>query len=43
MNAKNRPGAYGAALSARMDWTHADRQDPRALNDILEHATGIVK
>lgn len=37
---KNRRTAYGAALSERMDWKHADDVDPRVLNDILAHVAG---
>jgi DNA-binding beta-propeller fold protein YncE len=31
----NAPGAIGARASAKMDFTHADRADPRTLNVIL--------
>ena len=31
----NRPNAAGAALSAKMDFSHADRADTRVLNLIL--------
>jgi YVTN family beta-propeller protein len=40
VTAKNRRTAYGAALSERMDFAHADDADPRALNDILAHVAG---
>lgn len=43
MRARNARTAYGSALSARMNWNHADDVDPRVLNDILAHVTGIVK
>ncbi|MEO9170452.1 MAG: bifunctional YncE family protein/alkaline phosphatase family protein, partial [Candidatus Baltobacteraceae bacterium] len=38
VNAKNLRTAYGAAASARLDFTNADAADPAVLNDILEHA-----
>ncbi|MFN2460860.1 MAG: bifunctional YncE family protein/alkaline phosphatase family protein [Candidatus Velthaea sp.] len=38
VNAKNPPGAYGAAESARLDFTHADAVRDDVLNDILWHA-----
>ncbi len=38
LNAKNPATAYGAAVSARMDWTEYDRIDEDALNRILWHS-----
>ena len=38
MNAVNKKTAYGAQLSAKMDFTHEDRADFAQLNDILYHA-----
>jgi hypothetical protein len=38
MNELNTKTAYGAARSARMDFSRPDRADPRVLNDILAHA-----
>ncbi len=38
--AKNKQTAYGAARSARMDFSRADDVDDAALNDILAHAAG---
>ena len=40
VNAKNAQTAYGAAESARMDFTRADDVDDAELNDILRHAAG---
>jgi YVTN family beta-propeller protein len=40
---KNRRTAYGAAESLKMDFAHADDQDPRVLNDILAHVAGHVR
>jgi YVTN family beta-propeller protein len=38
MSATNKKTAYGAALSAKLDFTHPDAVDPRVLNDIIAHA-----
>ena len=38
MHAVNAKTAYGAAISAKFDFTHADAVDPRVLNDILAHS-----
>lgn len=38
MNAINTRTAYGSAISARLDFSKPDAVDPKALNDILEHA-----
>ena len=38
MNAVNKKTAYGAQISAKMDFTHEDRADFGQLNDILYHA-----
>ncbi len=38
LTATNKKTAYGAALSARLDFTHPDAVDPNVLNDILAHA-----
>jgi YVTN family beta-propeller protein len=38
MQALNTQSAYGAAVSAKLDFSHPDEADPRVLNDILEHA-----
>ena len=38
LNAKNQATAYGAAESAKMDWTEYDRIDEQALNRILWHS-----
>ncbi len=40
VNAKNERTAYGAAESARMDFSRADNVDDAQLNDILRHAAG---
>ncbi|MGZ3517807.1 MAG: hypothetical protein ACXVAM_11595 [Vulcanimicrobiaceae bacterium] len=37
MNARNQKTAYGAALSARIDFAHPDEVDPAQLNDIIAH------
>jgi YVTN family beta-propeller protein len=34
----NKKTAYGAAISAKLDFTHPDAIDPRVLNDIIAHA-----
>ncbi len=39
MNATNTTSAYGAALSAKLDFSHPDEVDPRVLNDIITHAS----
>ncbi len=36
-NAKNTADSYGAAMSAKLDFSHADAADPRVLTNILEH------
>jgi len=38
LNAKNPAMAYGAAISARMDWSEYDRIDEDALNRVLWHS-----
>jgi YVTN family beta-propeller protein len=38
LQATNTKTAYGAAISARMDFRHPDEADPRELNDILMHS-----
>ena len=38
VNAKNMRTAYGATQSMKIDWEHADMDDPRVLNNILAHA-----
>ncbi len=38
MHAVNSKAAYGSAISAKLDFSHPDRADPRVLNDILAHA-----
>jgi YVTN family beta-propeller protein len=38
MTARNTKAAYGAALSAKLDFSKPDEVDPRVLNDILAHA-----
>ncbi|MDQ2866205.1 MAG: beta-propeller fold lactonase family protein [Candidatus Eremiobacteraeota bacterium] len=40
LNAKNLRTAYGAAVSARMNFSDADAADPSTLNQILAHAAG---
>jgi hypothetical protein len=40
---KNTRHAYGAAASARMNWSREDAVDDRVLNDILAHAAGKMK
>lgn len=35
----NKKTAYGAAISAKLDFTHPDAVDPAVLNDIIEHAS----
>jgi hypothetical protein len=39
LNETNKKTAYGAAISARLDFSHPDAVDPRVLNDIIAHAT----
>ncbi|MDE2483201.1 MAG: hypothetical protein KGN02_13570 [bacterium] len=41
VHATNAKTAYGAALSAKMDFRHADDADSAELNDILAHAAGM--
>lgn len=38
LNETNKKTAYGAAISAKMDFTHPDAVDPRVLNDVIAHA-----
>ena len=38
MNARNTKAAYGAAISAKLDFSKPDAVDPHVLNDILAHA-----
>ena len=38
LNETNKKTAYGAAISARLDFSHPDAVDPRVLNDIIAHA-----
>jgi hypothetical protein len=38
MNARNTKAAYGAALSAKLNFNEPDAVDPHVLNDILSHA-----
>lgn len=40
MNARNTKAAYGAAISAKLDFSKPDAADPRVLSDILAHAGG---
>jgi YVTN family beta-propeller protein len=35
LNEKNKPQAWGAAESARFDWSREDRADPRVLNEVI--------
>ncbi|MBV8197979.1 MAG: hypothetical protein JO263_07575 [Candidatus Eremiobacteraeota bacterium] len=41
LTARNRRVAYGAALSARLDFTRPDATDPAILNDILAHNLAV--
>lgn len=38
LNAINTKAAYGAAISAKLDFSHPDAADPAILNDIIVHA-----
>ncbi|HET9096676.1 MAG TPA: beta-propeller fold lactonase family protein [Candidatus Baltobacteraceae bacterium] len=38
LNAMNTKAAYGAAISAKLDFTRPDAADARVMNDILAHA-----
>jgi YVTN family beta-propeller protein len=38
VNARNTRAAYGAAISASMNWSREDANDPAVLNEILAHA-----
>lgn len=38
LNQLNRKTAYGAAISAKLDFSHPDAADPRVLNDVIAHA-----
>ncbi|HVA27742.1 MAG TPA: hypothetical protein VNF68_06150 [Candidatus Baltobacteraceae bacterium] len=40
VNARNLKTAYGAARSARMDFSREDAVDPAVMNDILAHVAG---
>jgi hypothetical protein len=37
MNARNAKTAYGAAISAKLDFSKPDEVDPRVMRDILQH------
>jgi YVTN family beta-propeller protein len=39
LNAVNSKAAYGASISAKLDFSHPDAADPAVLNDILAHVT----
>ncbi len=41
VNARNLKTAYGAARSARMDFSREDAVDPAVMNDILAHVAGV--
>lgn len=38
LNETNKKTAYGAAISAQLDFSHPDAADPAVLNDIIAHA-----
>lgn len=38
LNARNTKAAYGAAISAKMDFSKPDAADARVLNDVIAHA-----
>lgn len=39
LNAMNTKAAYGAAISAKLDFSHPDSADPRVLSEIVAHVT----
>lgn len=43
VRARNSRTAYGASRSARMDFSRADAEDPRILDDILAHAARSLR